>query len=137
MRPRPYPILSMLLALTAAGCEPGLEAAGVREATASRLEDDRVSVAVTLACQEVYGLPRADGKCDADDDRICVSARWYAADDLRFESPLTTVEQCQKVPSIEGMQLTLTSPDAVAKDPGLRILIQADPLATGIILANP
>ncbi|RKG82377.1 hypothetical protein [Corallococcus terminator] len=137
MRPWSRPILLMLLVLTTAGCEHGIEVAGVLEATASRLEDDRVSVAVTLSCDLVYGMGRADGRCDADGDRVCVSARWYAADDTLFASPLTTVEQCQEVPTIRGTQLTLTSPDAMAVDPSLRVLVRADPLATAIILANP
>ncbi|RYZ36748.1 MAG: hypothetical protein EOO71_30670 [Myxococcaceae bacterium] len=137
MRPWPRPILLMLLVLTAAGCESGVEVAGVLEATASRLEDGRVSIAVELSCDLVQGLGRADGKCDADGDRVCVSARWYAADDTLFASPLKTVEQCQEVATIRGTQLTLTSPEAMEADPRQRILVRADPLATSIILANP
>ncbi|WP_147439327.1 hypothetical protein [Corallococcus sp. CA049B] len=126
----------LLLLPLLAGCEPGLEAAGVLDATATRLEDDRVSVEVTLACGLVYGMARSQG-CDADGERVCVSATWYAADDTVFAHPLHRAESCQTVPDIIGTQVTVTTPDAVDRDPGLRILVSADPRVANVIIPNP
>ncbi|NOJ93853.1 hypothetical protein HMI51_13050 [Corallococcus coralloides] len=126
----------LLLLPILAGCESGLEAAGVWDATATRLEDDRVSVEVTLACGLVYGMARSQG-CDADGERVCVSATWYAADDTAFAHPLHRAESCQTVPDIIGTQVTVTTPDAVDRDPGLRILVSADPRVANVIIPNP
>ncbi|WP_207054768.1 hypothetical protein [Corallococcus macrosporus] len=106
------------------------------DATATRLEDDRVSVDVTLACGLVYGMARSVG-CDADGERVCVAAEWYAADDTAFAHPLHRAESCQKVPDIIGAHVTVTSPEAVDRDPGLRILVSADPRVSNVIIPNP
>ena len=127
--------LVLLLPLLA-GCEPGLEAAGVLDATAARLEDDRVSVDVTLACGLVYGMARSVG-CDADGERVCVSATWYAADDTAFAHPRHRAESCQKVPDIIGTHVTITTSEPVDRDPGLRILVSADPRVSNVIIPNP
>jgi hypothetical protein len=131
------PTLAAFVTLSLTGCEPGLEAPGIQEATASRQEDDRVSIAVTLSCDVVHGLPRGDGECDADGDRVCVSAQWYEATDTAFESPIATAESCQKVETIIGAQLSLVSPEPIPREPDLNILVRADVRVGSLVLANP
>lgn len=72
------------------GCETGADIAGVDSATALREADGRGAVTVTMTCELVYGMPRGDGHCHADDETGCVVAERYDASDMNFSrvSPL-------------------------------------------------
>ncbi len=129
-------VLLGLLVSIVTGCESVLEVAGVQGATASRQADDRVSVSVVLSCDEVYGVGSAVG-CDADGERVCVSAHWHAATDTLFASAVAAAELCQVLPEIRGTQVEFSSSEAVPRDPGLKILVRADPRGTAHILPNP
>ncbi len=128
-------LLGLLVSIVT-GCESGREVAGVQAATASREADDRVSVSVVLSCHLVYGVASAVG-CDANGERVCVSAHWYAATDTLFASAVAAAELCQVLPKIHGMQVELSSSEAIPRDPGSKILVRADPRGPALILPNP
>jgi hypothetical protein len=91
------------------GCESGTEVAVVGSATGERMGDEHVRVHAALDCAVAEGMPRVDGRCDADDSTICVHALWIAADDVSGTSPMAASKVCAYIGSVRGMTFTLVS----------------------------
>ena len=89
-----------------AGCETGTEIAGVSSVTVDRSAEGRVVVTATLDCMLAKGMPRGDGKCDADDTQVCVKASWFSADKPPSR-PVLNAQVCQTVAHIRGATVQL------------------------------
>ncbi len=100
-------MLTLVIAL--AGCETGTEVAGVSRAVVSKT-GDTIVVTATLDCMLARGRRRGDGNCDADNSRVCVEARWFAAAAQQPTASTPSVassEICEVVPTIRGSSLAL------------------------------
>jgi hypothetical protein len=131
----------MICAVLFLGCESGTEVAGVESATAQRSADGFVTVTVNMMCQLVAGMPRVDGKCDADDDEACVVAAWYAKSDTGFQNRLYSGKTCRELDPVIGAKIAVRSPAPIPTDPPMVISIYALPKAdekpAGIMIDSP
>lgn len=128
-----------MLALAAMGCGGGdLQAPEVSSVRATRLEDGRVSLDVYVTCWMLDGEQPADEACGLPEDHpLCVDAGWYLVEDATFSTPLFTQRTCEPVGTRVRRSMTVVSPAVVPTQYDLRILVQADPRSTRLIIASP